>query len=101
MCLTHFNSTLIKYVDAEVQMTIKKGIYKHYKGPFYEVLEVARHSETEEELVIYRCLYGDYSIWARPLTMFEETICHEGQEIKRFQLQEKGQKTRLPFEGKS
>ena len=51
-----------------------RGIYRHYKGNLYEVLEIAKHSETEEELVVYRALYGDYGVWVRPLGMFTETI---------------------------
>jgi hypothetical protein len=51
-------------------MSIKPGRYEHYKGQFYQVLDVARHSETEEELVVYRTCYGDHSLWVRPLEMF-------------------------------
>lgn len=54
--------------------SIKPGRYRHYKGNKYEVFHVAKHSETEEELVVYRCLYGDYSWWVRPLSMFLETV---------------------------
>lgn len=50
------------------------GIYRHYKGALYEVIGVARHSETEESLVTYRALYGDYGLWVRPLAMFIETV---------------------------
>jgi hypothetical protein len=50
------------------------GLYTHYKGQQYEVLQLAQHSETGEHLVIYRCLYGDFSVWARPLLMFCEPI---------------------------
>jgi hypothetical protein len=50
------------------------GIYRHYKGALYEVFGVARHSETEEALVTYRALYGDYGLWVRPLAMFIETV---------------------------
>ena len=53
-------------------MEIQKGIYRHYKGNEYEVLMIARHSETEEEMVVYRALYGDYGVWVRPYKMFVE-----------------------------
>jgi len=65
--------------------SIKKGIYKHYKGNLYEVLETARHSETEEWMVIYRTLYGDGGTWVRPYEMFVETIEIEGKILKRFE----------------
>lgn len=60
------------------------GIYQHYKGPLYEVIDCARHSETEEWLVVYRTLYGDFSLWVRPLEMFVETVLHEGATKPRF-----------------
>lgn len=63
---------------------MKAGKYQHYKGPFYEVLDVARHSETEEEMVVYRTLYGDFSLWVRPLGMFTEDVLFEGKRVKRF-----------------
>lgn len=63
---------------------MKAGKYQHYKGPFYEVLDVARHSETEEEMVVYRTLYGDFSLWVRPLNMFTEDVVFEGKNVKRF-----------------
>ncbi len=64
--------------------TIRPGRYRHYKGNFYEVLDVARHSETEEELVVYRKLYGDLSLWVRPLVMFLENVVVGGCEVPRF-----------------
>jgi hypothetical protein len=61
------------------------GIYRHYKGKDYEVIAVARHSETEEELVVYRLRYGDFSYWVRPLVMFTESIELDGEIKPRFQ----------------
>lgn len=66
-------------------MSVSKGIYKHYKGNLYEVVDVAKHSETEEEHVVYRTLYGDYSLWVRPLAMFIETVELDGQPVARFE----------------
>ena len=68
----------------EGKMTILPGRYRHYKGRDYQVLGVARHSETEEELVVYRCLYGDFSLWVRPLAMFTERVVIDGREVPRF-----------------
>ena len=64
---------------------IKKGIYQHFKGNKYKVIEIAKHSETLEDYVVYQALYGDHSYWIRPLSMFEETIVRDGKEIKRFE----------------
>jgi hypothetical protein len=64
---------------------MRLGRYKHYKGNYYEVLGLARHSETLEEMVVYRQLYGDYALWVRPLAMFKETIVVDGKSIKRFE----------------
>jgi len=65
--------------------TLKIGIYKHYKGNLYEVLDLGRHSETEEWVVIYRTLYGDGGTWVRPYTMFVETVEVEKKVVKRFE----------------
>ncbi|MEQ8787603.1 MAG: DUF1653 domain-containing protein [Pirellulaceae bacterium] len=63
---------------------IPSGRYRHYKGNEYTVLGVARHSETEEELVVYRQEYGDFSLWVRPLAMFLETVQVAGEPTPRF-----------------
>lgn len=60
--------------------SLKAGIYQHYKGGEYQVYELARHSETEELLVVYRPLYGDRQLWVRPYEMFVETVIIDGQE---------------------
>ncbi len=63
---------------------IKPGLYEHYKGQKYEVIGICRHSETLEELVVYRALYGDYRLWVRPHKMFTDTIAIENTIIPRF-----------------
>ena len=68
------------------EKTVCQGIYRHYKGKLYQVLHTAQHSETEELLVVYRCLYGEYGVWVRPLTIFTETVEVDGKEIPRFEL---------------
>ena len=60
------------------------GIYKHYKGNYYQVIAVARHSETLELMVVYQALYGDYGIWVRPLSMFKEKVKFENKDVNRF-----------------
>lgn len=65
--------------------TIQKGIYKHYKDQYYEVLDIARHTETLETLVVYRSLYGSFDLWVRPLAMFLETVTNNGVSTPRFQ----------------
>lgn len=63
---------------------IESGRYQHFKGNFYQVLHIAKHSETDELLVVYQPEYGDKGIWVRPLTMFDETIERDGKSFKRF-----------------
>lgn len=68
---------------------LKLGKYQHFKGNFYEVIDIARHSETLEEMVIYRALYdspefGNNALWVRPKEKFCETILVDGKEIQRF-----------------
>ncbi|MCJ8272693.1 MAG: DUF1653 domain-containing protein [Psychrosphaera sp.] len=65
-------------------MAVEQGLYKHFKGQFYQVIAVAKHSETQEQHVVYQPMYGERGIWIRPLTMFDETITREGQTFKRF-----------------
>jgi hypothetical protein len=64
--------------------TIKPGRYRHFKGGEYQVTGVARHSESDELLVVYTPLYGDRGLWVRPLAMFTERVIHEGLEQPRF-----------------
>ena len=64
---------------------IKTGRYRHFKGNEYEVLFVAKHSETLEEMVVYRALYGEGGIWVRPAAMWEEEIERDGKRFKRFE----------------
>ena len=67
-----------------MQPMLRKGIYQHYKGPHYEVIDLVRHSETEEWLVLYRTCYGERGLWVRPLAMFTETVMMADGERPRF-----------------
>lgn len=66
-------------------MAIELGKYRHYKGNYYEVIGVVRHSESLEELVLYKQLYGEGALWVRPLLMFTESVTIEGQTKPRFE----------------
>ena len=63
---------------------IKPGRYRHFKGREFEVIGVAKHSETLEEMVVYRQLYGEHGLWVRPASMWEETVERDGKTYKRF-----------------
>lgn len=67
-------------------MNLELGLYKHYKGNIYEVIGVAKYSETLEEMVVYKATYQkeEKNLWVRPLAMFVETIIIEGKNVKRF-----------------
>lgn len=65
-------------------MSLPPGIYRHYKGNEYHVIAVARHSESGEDHVVYRALYGERGLWIRPLTMFTETVEREDGTLPRF-----------------
>jgi hypothetical protein len=64
---------------------IQTGMYRHYKGNTYQVLGVAKHSETEEHLVVYRALYGEFGLWVRPLEMFCGKVEVGGKSVPRFE----------------
>ncbi len=63
---------------------IKAGKYQHYKGAFYEVIDEVRHSESEEVLVLYKTLYGDFSLWVRPKEMFLQSVTVDAISVPRF-----------------
>ena len=71
-------------------VTTPPGLYRHYKGNLYEVVDTVRHSETCEPMTLYRALYGERGLWVRPAAMFEETVLVEGIRQPRF--------TRIPNE---
>ncbi|MBO5027180.1 MAG: DUF1653 domain-containing protein [Clostridia bacterium] len=63
---------------------IKLGKYRHFKGNEYEVIAIAKHSETTEEMVVYRALYGEGQVWVRPASMWDESVERDGKTYKRF-----------------
>ena len=64
----------------------EKGVYKHYKGNLYELVDVVNHSETLEKMVLYRALYGEKELWVRPISMWDEEVEVDGKKVKRFEL---------------
>lgn len=67
-----------------MKYNFKQGIYRHFKGNEYELLYLAQHSETREEMVVYRALYGERGIWVRPAFMWDEIVEHNGEKVCRF-----------------
>lgn len=65
-------------------MSVQPGQYRHYKGNLYQVIGTARHSETDELLVVYRPLYGERGLWVRPQAMFKESVIVDGRSLPRF-----------------
>ena len=63
---------------------MQTGIYEHYKGNRYKVIDIVRHSETDELLVLYRTMYGDENLWVRPFGMFFEKVEVDGYMVSRF-----------------
>ena len=74
-----------KLTYEEAVKSIPPGRYRHFKGNEYEVIGIARHSETTEPMVVYRALYGDGGIWVRPAYMWNETVERNGKTFKRFE----------------
>lgn len=68
----------------DMDLDIKPGRYRHFKGNEYRVLYLARHSETLEPMVVYQALYGEHGIWVRPASMWNETVERSGQRLRRF-----------------
>ena len=71
--------------DLPPLLTTPPGLYRHYKGGLYEVIDTARHSETLEPMTVYRALYGEHGLWVRPAVMFAETVLIEGVVRPRFE----------------
>ena len=67
-----------------MEKDIKLGKWRHFKGGEYEVIGIAKHSETLEPMVVYRALYGDGDLWTRPLSMWNETVERDGEVYQRF-----------------
>ena len=67
-----------------MEREITPGVYRHFKGNEYRVLYLARHSETQEEMVVYQALYGERGIWVRPASMWNETVERDGKTYTRF-----------------
>lgn len=75
---------MLKYERGKIMEEIKLGKYRHFKGNEYEVIALAKHSETLEPLVVYRALYGAGEVWVRPASMWNETLEKDGKLYRRF-----------------
>ncbi|GAA5215261.1 DUF1653 domain-containing protein [Corallincola platygyrae] len=73
---------------SQIQPDLPPGRYRHFKGGEYQVLDLAKHSETEEWMVLYRPLYGDQKLWVRPFAMFTEMVTYQNKLVSRFTLVE-------------
>lgn len=71
-------------LGGSTMQSILPGMYRHYKGNHYQVLYLAKHSETLEDMVVYQALYGERGIWVRPASMWNETVDYQGKQVKRF-----------------
>ena len=71
-------------LGGSTMQSILPGMYRHYKGNHYQVLYLAKHSETLEDMVVYQALYGERGIWVRPASMWNETVNYQGKQVKRF-----------------
>lgn len=71
--------------NKDSQNEFRRGQYRHFKGNLYEVIGIVRHSETQEQMVLYRALYGEGGLWVRPYHMFFDLIEREGRRFKRFE----------------
>ena len=71
-------------MNGTMENTLQPGIYEHFKGNRYQVMDVVRHSETEEELVLYRALYGERGLWVRPIELFLSAKQLDGKQVPRF-----------------
>lgn len=80
------------------EIKLPLGLYRHYKGNLYQVIGLSRHSETMDELVVYQALYGDYSLWVRPLHIFLEPVEIDYETIPRFKFIKKLHEKSPPFQ---
>jgi hypothetical protein len=72
-------------MTSSLPLSPRPGLYRHFKGQHYQVLGVAKHCSTEETLVVYRCLYGDFDLWVRPVAEFCSDVEREGRRLPRFE----------------
>jgi len=82
----NLNNAIWNYLRGKMSAKLTIGKYQHYKGNFYQVEDIAIHSETDEEMVVYRPLYGEGRLWVRPLSMFVEDVEVDGKRQPRFAL---------------